>query len=299
MEWSQSLQILHPSQRPEDVLDTARIMSVAAMDGRSETYGWDLGENRQDLPSLPGANIQVTYLNSQWNPYLILEDGAGLNEKSTRGPRIDRYSGRRSEFSVFPWRNHWPVTQDYVIGRHAVVADAPSHSYTATQYNAPHRVEKVSGPGNAVYSPVEGVEIPYTSKAVPEEPTATWKITKLMLLGCTEGDAVDLLPLAKSWLRAPKMTCSGKEVPYDVTQRAYVISSVVEKSYVFNVQASPEHPASGLCIIIPGESEAPSALKVDGKEFKEFKAGVKTEWNGPSLILWLPIESDKTFEIAF
>ena len=95
------------------------------------------------------------------------------------------------------------------------------------------------------------------------------------------------------------MTCSGKEVPYDVTQRAYVISSVVEKSYVFNVQASPEHPASGLCIIIPGESEAPSALKVDGKEFKEFKAGVKTEWNGPSLILWLPIESDKTFEIAF
>ena len=47
-------------------------------------------------------------------------------------------------------------------------------------------------------------------------------MTKLMLCGCTEGDAADLLPLAKSSLRAPKMTLSGKDVPYDVTQRAYV-----------------------------------------------------------------------------
>lgn len=266
-EWCQSLQVLHPSQRPEDVLDASRIMSVAAMDGRSKEFGWDFeGKARQDEASIAGANIQVTYLRSEWNPYLILEDGNGTNEKGESGPRIDRYAGRWSEFSDFPWRNHWPVAQDYVIGRYACTPDAPSHTYTATQYNAPHSLE-----GN--------------------------KMTKLMLCGCSRGDAADLLPLAKSWLRAPKMTCGGKEVPYDVTQRAYVIPSAVEGSYVFNVQASPEHPASGLCIIIPGKSEAPSALKVDGKEFTEFKAGVKTEWDGPSLILWLPIESDKAFEI--
>lgn len=291
MEWSQSLQVLHPSQRPEDVLDTARIMSVAAMDGRSETYGWDLGENRQDLPSLPGANIQVTYLNSQWNPYLILEDGAGLNEKSTRGPRIDRYSGRRSEFSVFPWRNHWPVTQDYVIGRHAVVADAPSHSYTATQYNAPHSVEKVSGPGDAVYSPVEGVEIPYTSKAVPEEPTATWKITKLMLLGCTEGDAVDLLPLAKSWLRAPGMTEDGQDIPYDLTQRAYVIPARTVDTRSFHLNASADHPVHGLCLILNGAGKRPSAIKVDGEDCVDFKTGICPGLAGPRLILWIPLSA--------
>jgi len=112
------------------------------------------GKARQNEPSIPGANIQVTYLNSKWNPFLILEDGEGINEKGNSGPEIDRYAGRWSDFSDFPWRNHWPVTQDYVIGRYACVADAPSHTYTATQYNAPHSID-----GD--------------------------KMTKLMLCGCT------------------------------------------------------------------------------------------------------------------
>lgn len=266
-EWCQSLQVLHPSQRPEDVLDASRIMSVASMDGRSREFGWDFeGKARQDGPSIDAANIQVTYLKSEWNPYLILEDGDGVNEKGGRGPCIDRYTGRWSEYSDFPWRNHWPVAQDYVIGRYACVADAPSHTYTATQYNAPHALE-----GN--------------------------KMTKLMLCGCTRGDAASLLPLAKSWLRAPKITSDGTEVPYDVTQRAYFVSGEVGRPHVFRVEASPEHPAHGLCMILSGMSEAPSALKVDGKAYTDFKAGVKAEWDGPSLVLWLPIESEKSFEI--
>ena len=312
-EWCQSLQVLHPSQRPEDVLDASRIMSVAAMDGSSREFGWDFeGKARQDESSLQGANIQVTYLKSEWNPYLILEDGNGLNEKGESGPRIDRYAGRWSEFSDFPWRNHWPVAQDYVIGRYACAPDAPSHTYTATQYNAPHSLAPVISSDNP--SVISSDNPSVISSGV--EKSQTWKMTKLMLCGCTRGDAADLLPLAKSWLRAPRITCTGKEVPYDVTQRAYVlefsprgpsdlgrddkgvvISSEVEKSHVFNVQASPEHPANGLCIILKGESETPSALKIDGKEFTDFKAGVKTEWDGPSLILWLPIESEKAFEI--
>ena len=268
-EWCQSLQVLHPSQRPEDVLDSSKIMSVAAMDGRSEIYGWNFdGKARQDEPSLSGANIQVTYLQSEWNPYLILEDGDGQNEKGESGPRIDRYAGHWSEYSDFPWRNHWPVTQDYIIGRYACVADAPSHTYTATQYNAPHSIE-----GN--------------------------KMTKLMLCGCTKGDAADLLPLAKSWLRAPKMTCDGKEVEYDVTQRAYVISSGgeagVEKSFV--VAASAEQPVQGLCIVMPGVGNVPSSVMVNGEDFAGYKAGIHEAWDGPSLILWLPVERTATMTI--
>jgi len=298
MEWSQSLQVLHPSQRPEDVLDAARIMSVAAMDGRTETYGWDLdAEKRQDAASLPGANIQVTYLNSRWNPYLILEDGSGLNEKNMRGPRIDRYSGRWSDYSDFPWRNHWPVVQDYVVGRHAVVADAPSHTYTATQYNAPHSVEKISGPADAVYAPVEGVEAPYTSKVSSGELNSTWKITKLMLLGCTEGDAVDLLPLARSWLRAPKMTCGADELPYDLEQRAYVVSGEVEKSLSLRLHASSEQPANGTCIILLGADATPSAIKVEGKDCSDFKVGTSTGPAGSRLILWLPLSASAPVNI--
>lgn len=266
-EWCQSLQVLHPSQRPEDVLDAGRIMSVAAMDGRSAEFGWTFdGKARQDEPSLPGANIQVTYLKSQWNPFLILEDGPGLNEKHHPGPEIDRYAGRWSKYSDFPWRNHWPVTQDYVIGRYACVADAPSHTYTATQYNAPHSIE-----GN--------------------------KMTKLMLCGCTDKDAVDLLPLAKSWLRAPKMTCDGIEVTYDITQRAYICPSG-SVSRNFHLAASATQPANGLCILMPGVADIPSSVRIDGTVVKDFRAGIHTAWDGPTLILWLPVKSDKPVEIT-
>jgi hypothetical protein len=295
-EWSQSLQVLHPTQRPEDVLDASRIMSVAAMDGRSVEFGWDFsGEKRQDAPSLDGANIQVTYLKSEWNPFLILEDGDGVNEKGGRGPRLDRYSGRWSEYSDFPWRNHWPVAQDFVIGRYACVADAPSHSYTGTQYNAPHSVEKISGPEHLKYDPKEGVEPPYTKYMSDDDLASTWKVTKLMLLGCTKGDAASLLPLAKSWLRAPKMTCNGAEVPYDVTQRAYLPSSLTGS---LRVEATEENPLKGLCVIVPGIGQTPEKVKVNGADYTEYKAGIHQKYNGPELLLWLPLATTSTVEIV-
>ena len=297
-EWSQSLQVLHPSQRPEDVLDASRIMSVAAMDGRSETFGWDFDDKaRQDGASILGANIQVTYLKSQWNPYLILEDGDGINEKGESGPRIDRYVGRWSEFSDFPWRNHWPVTQDYIIGRYACVPDAPAHTYTATQYNAPHSIEIVTPSGPSV--------IPSEAK----ESHLAGKMTKLMLCGCTEGDAADLLPLAKSWLRAPRMTLAGREVPYDVTQRAYVCeipspAAQVRNDTTIRLEASAEHPVRGLCLILKGMPSPAGPhpgpeVKVDGKALEGVKAGVHRAWDGESLILWLPVEADHPVEISF
>ena len=265
-EWCQSLQVLHPEQRPEDVLDASRIMSVAAMDGRSAEYGWNFdGEARQHEPSLEGANIQVTYLKSRWNPFLILEDGPGLNEKGSSGPVIDRYAGRWSEFSDFPWRNHWPVTQDYVIGRYACVADAASHTYTATQYNAPHAIE-----GD--------------------------KMTKLMLCGCTEEEAASLLPLAKSWLRAPQMTIGGADVPYDITQRAYV-HQASGMPLQFRVEASPDHPVRGLCLLLKGLSGVPATVRVDGKPYSGHQSGVLSAWDGPSLVLWFPLSADRPVTI--
>lgn len=267
-EWCQSLQVLHPFQRPEDVLDASRIMSVAAMDGSSKVYGWDFdGKARQNEPSIPGANIQVTYLNSRWNPFLILEDGDGPNENKGHGPAIDRYAGRWSEFSLFPWRNHWPVTQDYIIGRYACVPDAPSHTYTATQYSAPHSVEG-------------------------------GKMTKLMLCGCTEGDAKDLLPLAKSWLRAPSVNCEGASVTYDIAQRAYIVKDAPSGQLVLRAEASADSPLDGMCIIVPGRDTVPVSVEVDGRAAQGFRAGIHNSWDGPSLILWISVKKASPAEIV-
>lgn len=280
-EWCQSLQVLHPDQRPEDVLDASRIMSVAAMDGRSETYAWNFeGKRRQDEPSLDRANIQVTYLKSRWNPYLILEDGDGLNEKGQVGAAIDRYAGRWSDYSDFPWRNHWPVTQDYVIGRYACVADAAAHTYTATQYNPVHSCEKVSDAGDGV-----------------------WKMTKLMLCGCTEGDAASLLPLAHSWLDAPKMVCQeanglAADVPYDRTQRAYVLTVNPDAdALVFRVEASSRQPVHGLCLVLKGLARPVSAITVNGQACEAARIGRIEAWDGVSTLVWLPQESEKPIDL--
>lgn len=280
-EWCQSLQVLHPDQRPEDVLDAARIMSVAAMDGRSAEYGWDFeGEAKYDAACIAGANIQVSYLKSRWNPFLILEDGDGANENGRPGPEIQRYSGRWSEYSDFPWRNHWPLSQDYVIGRYACVADAASHTYTATQYNAPHSLEQTGW--------------------------NTWKMTKLMLCGCTEGDAADLLPLAKSWLRAPRLLCGGSEVTYDLSQRAYVLSSspaaysgsaAAAGPISFRLEASASQPANGLCLILKGADGTNCSVSVDGKPFPEAVVGAVSAWDGPSTVIWLPLKTDAPISI--
>ena len=188
------------------------------------------------------------------------------------------------------------MAQDFVVGRYACVADAPSHTYTGTQYNAPHSVEKISGPDHLTYDPKEGVEPLYTKYVSPDDLASTWKVTKLMLCGCTKGDAKDLLPLAKSWLRAPKMTRGGAEVPYDATQRAYLLPSSSVNN--LHVEVSPENPLCGLCLIVPDVSVLPESVKVNGEKSMDFKAGIRNEWNGNSLVLWLPVASTSSLDIT-
>lgn len=268
-EWCQSLQVLHPRQRPEDVLDSLKIMSVAAMDGRSATFGWKFDTDAiQHEPSIDGANIQVTYLRSGWNPFLILDDRDGLNDHGNNGPEIYRYAGHWSEYSAFPWRNHWPVAQDYVIGRYAAVADAPSHTYTATQYSAPYYKDDR-------------------------------KMTKLMLCGCTDKDADRLLPLAKSWLRAPELTCGGSTVEYDLAQRAYIMNAPGGPVNM-ELAASKEHPASGMCLLIKGWKGSEPAVLIDGRKAgrNDVRIGHNVTYEGETLVLWLYLHSEKKIKIS-
>jgi len=264
-EWCQSLQVLHPYQKPEDVLDSLKIMSVANMAGESRIFGWDFNKARtQNEPTLPGANIQVTYLNSEWNPFLILDDRDGKNEKGNNGPQIVRYAGRWSEYSAFPWRNHWPVTQEYVIGRYAAVADAPSHTYTATQYNAPY----YKGDGHMI---------------------------KLMMCGCTNLDAADLVPLAKSWLHAPLILFDGNELEYDVTQRAYLCPDVIKQAQI-KIKAGKDNPLVGLCLIMPqwtGNKDVTVSLNGEKLENDKIKAGFNQTLDGETMILWVDVNLNK------
>jgi len=265
-EWCQSIIPLHPGQRPEDVLDADRLLSVANMKGETATFGRESGEKSYRYPTIPRANIQIAYLNSRYNPFLILDDRDGKNDRGGQGPDIARATGEGwSEHSIFPWRNHWPVTQVPVFGRFAQAADRPAHTWVATQFSAPCA-------------------------------TTDHSMTKIMLTGLTDKPIEELLPLARSWLRPPTLTVGSPmyvNEGYDPTQRAYILtcqSPGRPRVLKADLNASEERPLVNLALVVKGWGNADVALCLNGEPLeagKGFAAGHRERLDGDDLTVWI------------
>jgi hypothetical protein len=265
-EWCQSIIPLHAGQRPEDVLDPSRIMSAANMKGEVKTFGRESGEKSYGYPTLPGANIQIVYLNSRFNPFLVLDDREGKNDRGNPGPAIVRASGDGwSEHSVFPWGDHWPVTQIPVVVRYPQAADRPSHTWTSTQYSAAY------------------------------ETTAN-SMTKIMLCGLTDRPIEELLPLARSWLRPAKMKVESAAFAggaYDPAQRAYVLSCRDRgrpTKLEAVVAASAESPLVNMGLVVKDWGPGGAAVRVDGVAVTPGKGcavGHQERLEGSDLVVWI------------
>jgi hypothetical protein len=272
-EWCQSIQPLHPGQRPEDILDEKRVMSVANMKGEQKTFGWPSGTKRGGYPTIPGANVQVTYLKSTWNPFLVMDDRPGRNVNGGIGPSIHRFGGKWSRHSNFPWRNHWPVTQVPVLGRHAQAADRPAHTYTATQRSAPYE-------------------------------TTDHSVTKIVLCGMTDKNAKQLLPLARSWLRAPKLTIDSDAYinkGYDQTQRAYVLQCKKPgqpSTVVLHFAASAQSPLRNLAVIVRNWGQTKASVTVEGQEKLSYRTGYHRHLEGTDLAVWVEVESNQPTQVT-
>lgn len=276
-EWCQSIEPLHPHQRPEDVLDPRRVLSVANMKGETKTYGWEPGNRSYTLPTIPGANMQVTYLGSRFNPFLVLDDRDGKNDKKDNGPAILRVGGDQwSNHIGFPWYDHWPVTQVPVLMRAAQAADRPAHTWTSTQYSAPYKTTENS-------------------------------MTKIMLCGLTDRSIEALLPLAKSWLRPARLTTDSTAFVsegYDPTQRAYIMTCRDPgrpTPLSVNIEASAGSPIVNLSFVLRGWGDQDVRLSVDGTSIpmgKRFRFGHRHRLNGTDLVLWLELASTSTVRIT-
>lgn len=271
-EWCQSIQPLHPGQRPEDILDENRIMSIANMKGEHKTFGWNSGTKKGGYPTLPGANIQVTYLKSTWNPFLVMDDRPGRNATGGIGPAIHRFGGKWSRHSKFPWRNHWPVTQIPILGRHAQAADRPAHTYTATQRSAAYE-------------------------------TTDHSMTKIVLCGMTDKNAQNLLSLARSWLKAPILTIDSDNYinnGYDQTQRAYILDCKTKAQpspVTLNVAASVQSPVRNLAVVVRNWGQTEASLQVEGQPNATYRTGHHRRLEGTDLIVWIVLESNKPVQI--
>lgn len=275
-EWSQSLPVMQPGQRPEDVMNDAPMLSLANMDGQSQDYRWP---PRQEDRPLPDANIQVVNFRSEYKPFLILTDRQPritLPPYRQRDPAQEVRGTSMSLESNFWWWNHWPVAMLPSDGRVAPAADRPSHSWAATQDSTPWATTEKSE-------------------------------TQLMLCGVTRAPASGLVPLARSWMRAPELKLADSSYlsrGYDAGQRAYVLQAVKPGSDLplrFTLSATAQRPLVNPAFIVEGWAEADTQLRLNGKAIArgpDFRVGVHRGLDRANLAIWLRTTSTRPVTIT-
>ncbi|MBM3753372.1 MAG: LamG domain-containing protein [Acidobacteria bacterium] len=278
-QFHESIVINPPGTRPEDNIKPGAI-TLGNMKGEAHTYNWEKeapGEkanfDAETLRTLhrisdrdththkwltrpAQGNIHLVNLKAKYSPFVIVDP---------RQVAIDCYAGEIiRERSMFPWWNHWPVSQQIrSTGRWAVAPDRVSHSsLTHIQSWKPHE-ERPDG------------------------------VTMVMLNGLTTGTVTDLLPLAKSWLEAPaaQLKSAGFESQgFDRTEGAYVFARRDNSAAVIELtlQAGAGSPLVNPALVIKNWNAASAKVRVDGKPLATVRTGITHRLDGEDLVVWIP-----------
>jgi len=265
-EWQESIMVMGPGQRPDDVLEFGAL-SLANMDGEHHTYSWEHEIPPHFPPDPSHANIQMINTKSKYRPFSVV--------RPEDKPKIDVYSGEiRRDVCVFPWWNHWPVANKPTDGRYAQFADRPSHS-SLSHWNW------------------EAYEMTDNS------------VTKLMLIGLTDKKVEELLPVAKSWTNAPEIKAAGTAISgamYNQQEKAFIIDlSGPDQNLEFEISASPESPVVNPAFVIRNWGDSDASLSIDGTEIQrgsDFRFGHHYGLEGTDLIVWIRKESNVPLKIT-
>ncbi len=261
--------LAHPGQNAKDVLSNDALTYVD-LDGHSATYSWpdDKSVNTRDRrnmavdPSMvkdlkpETPVIQVVKMRAKARPFVIYEPGTK--------PRV--YVGRvRDEVINFPAYNHWPESLVSSDGRFVQAADRTT-SWSISQNYPPEHDE-----GNG-YSWVA------------------------LLYGATFGEPASLVPLARSWNRAPELQVrsgAAESRGYDIGQRAYTLrctSGTGCGDLSLDIAASVERPLANALLVIEGFGDGAAAVSVNGQRLNEgagLRLGRRQTMQGTDLIVWL------------
>jgi len=268
-EWQESIMVMGPGQRPDDVLQLAAL-SLANMQGQSHTYSWE-HKTPPFLPKdPPNANIQVVNTQSKYHPFSVI--------RPQDKPKIDIYAGEiRRDVSVFPWWNHWPVAPRPTDGRWAMYDDRASHA-SLSHWNW--------GPYEQTYK----------------------TMTKIMLNGLTTRTAEELLPLAKSWSNPPELSVSGLDCEnhgYDPTDMAYHITCeepVTSGKLQMKLAVDENSPLVNPAFVINNWGNQGAVLKTEAGEIikpgKDLRIGHRKNFGNADLIVWVRTEKDSPVTVT-
>jgi hypothetical protein len=182
------------------------------------------------------------------------------------------YTGEKT-YSMFEWWNHWPVQQVKSSGISATAPDKTSHT-------------SLSHLEGKVYAQTDDT------------------ITKVMMHGLTTKSAAELVPMARSWLSAPKVELAGQgfqNEDYDLTQRAFVFTRKDSSSSFKGLfHASKESPLFHPALVIHNWGDTQPRLRVDGKGVTwgpDYRFGRVYTLEGTNLIVWMNIEETKPVSV--
>ncbi len=252
-EWQESMAIFGPDQHPEQIIHTKNALSMLNLDGAIVNYDWINGPP-DDVDQPKGQCIQYINYTGEYKPVTI-----GDFEWS------DVYGGELTDYAVFPTWNHWPVAQMPSDGRYATYPDRTAHSSLTHVPPTTYR-EELRGP------------TPYYQK--------------ILLEGMLDKSPSELVPLARSWMRAPKMKAlTGAKGEYESGQRAYVLERMGE-IISFTLRASEKSPLINPALVIKNWGNKSEINFTMNDQKMDVKQGFIRDTDGTyTLTLFIEMES--------
>jgi hypothetical protein len=282
-DWEEQIVLLPPGKYPGDVIDK-KSLTLVNMKGETADYTWD--ENvKLEMPDPKGANMSFVNLKSAYKPFFIISPNpVETVEGKWDSPNFRTYAANMAQGyredpapSAYGWWNHWPVVQIPGDGRWVVKADHPSHFNLTTN--------------------VQWNDLIHT-KTIR---------TRIMLQGMTAKGATDLVPMAKSWLQAPRLAIKSSAYQggdYDQSERAYIIEKKTKTagtSLEFAIQAGKDSPLLNPAIIVRNWGKQHAKIRINGQniaEGKNFRQGIVSNPDSDDLIIWLRLDSEKPTEVS-
>jgi hypothetical protein len=265
-EWQESMIVLGPGQRPEDLLEYGAV-TIANLKEEHKTYSWEHELPPETSEDFDQGIIQVINTKSEYKPFSVI--------RPQDFEYMDFYAGEiRRDVSVFPWWNHWPVAPRPTDGRYAMAADRAAHSSLSHWFWGAYK-------------------------------TTDRSISKIMLNGMTNKNAEELVTLTKSWSNPAEISVDqGASGEYDPAQLAFVID-LVKTSNALNVtiKGTEDSPVYNPAFVVNGWGDKDlKSIKVNGKELKpgkDVKVGYRESMESRDLIVWLRMDASTEQSFIF
>jgi hypothetical protein len=265
-QFQESIPLTGPGQVQGDVVNE-RYVTIANLEGERQEFSYIPDPPARTEKAIPeDPMIQMHNLKADNKPFIIFEPGGEMHYLKDMDISALSRPGSCS---------HWPVGQMCCDGRTQRTTD---------------RAASFLG-------------FPITDPVIHEDGRRHWVSS---LYGMTDLPFDLLLPLAKSWIRAPGLRVISGDIEsaeFDFSQRAYLLKCrrPEEPSAELELAAGPGSPLMNACLVIEGWGDTTPRVVMDGAELSrgnDYRLGHSRTLEGTDLLIWVARESSTPVRIS-